>query len=68
MENTLKPFFDAMRQLGWVERQTIAHDRVCADDQQQALPRLASGLVAQRRALGIPKPRSIVLRTDEVIQ
>ena len=31
-EATLKPFFEEMRQLGWVEGQNIAYDRVYADD------------------------------------
>ena len=46
-EITLKPFFDQMRQLGWVEGQNIAYDCVYADDQQQTLPRLAAELVAR---------------------
>ncbi len=48
---TLKPFFDEMRRLGWVEGQTIAYDRVFADDQQQELPRLAVELVARKPEL-----------------
>jgi hypothetical protein len=35
-----------MRQLGWIEGETVTYDRVFADDQQQDLPRLA----ANRRA------------------
>jgi putative ABC transport system substrate-binding protein len=46
-EITLKPFFDQMRELGWIEGQTIAYDRVYADDQHQDLPRLAAELVAR---------------------
>jgi len=47
----LKPFFDRMHELGWIEGQTIAYDRVCADDQQQDLPRLAAELVARKPEL-----------------
>ena len=47
-EITLKPFFDEMRKLGWIEGQNIAYDRVYADDEQQALPRLAAELVARK--------------------
>ena len=49
-EITLKPFFDEMRRLGWVEGQNIAYDRVYADDQQQRLPTLAAELVARNRS------------------
>ena len=31
-EATLKPFFEELRQLGWVVGQNIAYDRVYADD------------------------------------
>jgi hypothetical protein len=31
-EITLKPFFDEMRRLGWVEGQNITYDRTYADD------------------------------------
>ena len=47
-EITLRPFFDEMRRLGWIEGQNIAYDRVYADDQQQTLSRLASELVARK--------------------
>jgi hypothetical protein len=40
-EVLLKPFFDEMRQLGWIEGQNIAYDRAYADDRHQDLPRLA---------------------------
>ena len=45
-EITLKPFFDQMRELGWVEGQNIAYDWACADDRMALLPRLAAELVA----------------------
>ena len=44
-EITLKPFFDQMHELGWVEGQNIAYDWACADDQMATLPRLAAELV-----------------------
>ena len=47
-EITLKPFFDQMRQLGWVEGRTVAYDRAYAGDRHQELPRLASELVARK--------------------
>ncbi len=48
---TLKPFFDQMRELGWIEAQTIAYDRAYADDQTDRLPRLAAELVARKPEL-----------------
>ncbi len=50
-EMTLKPFFDQMRQLGWIEGKTVVYDRAYADDQQQLLPRLAAELVARKPQL-----------------
>jgi putative tryptophan/tyrosine transport system substrate-binding protein len=47
-EITLKPFFDQMRELGWIEGQNIAYDRVYADDQHERLSGLAVELVARR--------------------
>ena len=63
-EITLKPFFDQMRQLGWIEGQTIAYDRVYADDQQQDLPRLAAELVARKPELiyAPPQPAAVAAR------
>jgi putative tryptophan/tyrosine transport system substrate-binding protein len=55
-EITLKPFFDQMRQLGWVEGQNIAYDRAYADDQQQTLPALAAELVARKPDLIFAPP------------
>ena len=56
-EITMKPFFDEMRRLGWIEGQTIAYDRAYADDQQQDLPRLAAELVARRPELIYAPPQ-----------
>ena len=47
-EVTLKPFFDQMHALGWIEGQTITYDRVHADDQHERLPGLATELVVRR--------------------
>jgi putative tryptophan/tyrosine transport system substrate-binding protein len=47
-EITLKPFFDQMRELGWVEGQNIAYDWAYADDQHERLPGLAADLVARK--------------------
>ena len=55
---TLKPFFDEMLRLGWIEGQTIAYDRVYADDQMASLPRLAAELVARRPELIYAPPQS----------
>jgi len=46
-EVTLKPFFDRMRELGWVEGSTVVYDRAYASDQHQNLERLAAELVAR---------------------
>jgi putative ABC transport system substrate-binding protein len=46
-EVTLKPFFDQMKALGWIEGQTVAYDRAYAGDQHTAMPKLAAELVAR---------------------
>ena len=53
---TLRPFFDEMRKLGWIEGQTIAYDRAYADDRHQDLPRLAAELVTLNPEV-ISRPR-----------
>ena len=50
-EIILKPFFDEMRALGWIEGQTVVYDRVYADDQGRDVPRLAAELVARKPEL-----------------
>ena len=60
-EVTLKPFFDEMRQLGWVEGRNIAYDRAYADDQHQALPKLAAELVARGPDLIYTPPEAAAL-------
>lgn len=42
---TLKPFFERMAELGWVEGRTVAYDRAFADDQHDRLAVLAPELV-----------------------
>ena len=53
---TLKPFFDEMRAIGWIEGQNMVYDRVYADDWQQDLPRLAVELVARKPELVYAPP------------
>jgi putative tryptophan/tyrosine transport system substrate-binding protein len=55
-EVMLKPFFDQMRTLGWIEGQNIAYDRVFADDQVATLPRLAAELVSRKPELIFAPP------------
>lgn len=63
-EITLKPFFDQMRQLGWVEGQNISYDRVGADDQMATLPRIAAELAARRPEviLAAPTPAAVAAK------
>ena len=64
-EITLKPFFDQMRELGWIEGQNIAYDRVYADDQQARLPRLAAELVARKPELIYAPPQPAALAAKQ---
>ena len=57
-EVTLKPFFDEMRAIGWIEGQNLVYDRVYADDQQRDLPRLSAELVARNPELIYAPPQS----------
>jgi putative ABC transport system substrate-binding protein len=63
-EVILKPFFDEMRQLGWIEGQNISYDRVYADDQQERLPSLAAELVARKPELiyAPPTPAAVAAK------
>jgi len=65
---TLKPFFDEMPRLGWIEGQTIAYDRVYADDQMAQLPRLAAELVARRPELIYAPPQSAAVAARQATQ
>jgi putative ABC transport system substrate-binding protein len=60
-EATLKPFFDQMRELGWIEGQTIAYDRAYADNQQRDVARLAAELVARKPELIYAPPMPAAL-------
>lgn len=46
-EAILKAFFEQMRELGWIEGQNIAYDRVFADEHPDRLPALAAQMVAR---------------------
>ena len=63
-EVILKPFFDQMREMGWIEGQTIAYDRAYADDQQREVSRLAVELVARKPELiyAPPMPAAIAAK------
>lgn len=67
-EVTLKPFFDQMRELGWIEGQNIVYNRVYADDQQQLLPRLASDMVARKPDLIYAPPPSAAVAAKQATQ
>ena len=67
-EVTLKPFFDEMPRLGWIEGQTIAYDRVYADDQMAQLPRLTAKLVARRPELIYAPPQSAAVAARQATQ
>jgi putative ABC transport system substrate-binding protein len=56
-EVTLRPFFDQMRDLGWIEGQNLVYDRVYADDRHHELPRLAAELVARKPELIYAPPQ-----------
>jgi putative ABC transport system substrate-binding protein len=56
-EVILKPFFDQMRETGWVEGRNIVYDRVYADDRHHELPRLAAELVARKPELIYAPPQ-----------
>ena len=64
-EITLKPFFDQMRELGWIEGQNIVYDWVCADDQMAILPRLAAELVARKPDLIYAPPTPAALAAKQ---
>jgi putative ABC transport system substrate-binding protein len=55
---TLKPFFDQMERLGWVEGRQIIYDRAFADDRMEDLPVLATELVARRPELIYAPPQT----------
>ena len=64
----LKPFFDQMRELGWIEGQNIAYDRAYADDQHEMLPKLAAELVARKPDLIFAPPSPSALAAKQATQ
>ncbi len=67
-EVTLKPFFEEMRRLGWIEGQTIAYDRTYADDRHKDLPRLAAELVAHKPELIYAPPQIAAVAARQATQ
>jgi putative ABC transport system substrate-binding protein len=55
---TLKPFFDEMARLGWVEGKQVVYDRAFADDRMDDLPQRATELVARRPELIYAPPQT----------
>jgi putative ABC transport system substrate-binding protein len=64
-EVILEPFFDEMRQLGWIEGQTIAYDCAYADDRHQDLTRFAAELVARKPELIYAPPMLAALAAKQ---
>lgn len=67
-EIVLKPFFDQMRELGWIEGQNIAYDRVYAEDKMEMLPRLAAELVARRPEVIYAPPTPATVAAKQATQ
>jgi len=65
---TLAPFFDQMRQLGWVEGQNIAYDRVYADDQTERLATLAAEMVARKPEVIYAPPLPAAIAAKQATQ
>jgi putative ABC transport system substrate-binding protein len=63
-EVTLKPFFDEMRSLGWIEGRNIDYDRAYGDDNAADLARLAVDLVGRQPDLifAPPSPAAVAAR------
>ncbi len=61
---TLKPFFDQMQALGWVEGKTVVYDRGFANDQQTEIHRLAVEMVARGPDLifAPPQPAAVAAK------
>lgn len=67
-EITLKPLFDQMRALGWIEGQNIAYDRAYANDQHETLPALAAELAARKPELIYALQNNAVLSAKQATQ
>jgi len=63
-EITLRPFFEEMTRLGWIEGRTVAYDRVYADDDARRLAGLAVELVARTPEIifAPPSPAAVAAR------
>jgi putative ABC transport system substrate-binding protein len=57
----LKPFFDEMRRLGWIDGQNIVYDHAYGNDEKNALPKLAAELVARKPDLIYAPPQPAAL-------
>ena len=67
-EISLKPFFDQMRRLGWVEGHNIAYDRAYADGRQEILPRLAAEMVKRKPELIYAPPTVAAVAAKQATQ
>jgi len=47
----IRPFYDEMRQLGWIEGRNVAYDRAYGNDRMELMSRLAADLVARKPEL-----------------
>jgi len=61
---TLRPFYEEMRRLGWIEGETVVYDRLYADDLPDNLERLALVAVARKPDLifAPPSPAAVAAR------
>ena len=64
----LKPFFEQMRQLGWIEGSNIVYDNVYADDQVERLRVLAAELVARQPDLIFAPPTAAAVAAKRATQ
>jgi hypothetical protein len=71
------PFFQGLRDLGYVDGQTITIAYLSADGQAERFPTLAAEQPTKfelvinlktAKALGLPIPRSLLLQADQVIE
>jgi len=67
-EITLKPFYDQMRALGWLEGRNIVFDQVYADDQPSALSKLSEELVARQPTVIFAPPSTAALAAKQATQ
>lgn len=60
-EVTLKPFFDGMRELGWIEDRNIVYDKAYAGDDHRRLPVLMAELVKRKPEVVFAPPAPAAL-------